>query len=98
MCDRHNRVVATRPRLDNSLKWDRKNILHYVQDFESAKDRIEDMLNGVQSRMHQDSRLRVRHLVELVQVIFKMDRLDESGKKVFRSLAEATRKRKAIVY
>lgn len=88
--DRHNRVVATRPRLDNSLKWDRKNILHYVQDFESAKDRIEDMLRGVQSRMHQDSGLRVRHLVELVQVIFKMDRLDESGKKVFRSLVEAT--------
>ncbi|KAL1301477.1 hypothetical protein AAFC00_005725 [Neodothiora populina] len=83
---RHDRVVATRPRLDNSLKWDRKNILHYVQDFEVAKPRIESLLSGVKLGSGGADSLKVEHLVNMVQVIFRVERLDEVGRRIFNSL------------
>lgn len=69
-------VVATKPRLDNSLKWDRSHILHYVQDFEQAKPRIESLLEDVQENKAGDNGLRVQHLMDLVPLIFKVQRLD----------------------
>lgn len=81
------RVIASKPRLDNSLRWDRKNILHYVHDFFEIQSQIEALLEGVEDRGAGDSRLRVQHLVRLVETVFKVDKLDDSGKKMVKRLA-----------
>jgi len=75
--------------LNNSLKWDRKNILHYVQDPVDMKSSIETLLADVQANATGDSGLRVKHLVELVKLVFKTDRFDSATRKVFLALEES---------
>ena len=80
------RVVASEPMLNNSLKWDRKNILHYVRDTAEAKVSIDQLLQDVGMVGKADSGLRVRHLVEMVDMMFKVERFDYSTSKVFLGL------------
>ena len=75
--------------LNNSLKWDRKNILHYVKDPVDTKPSIETLLADVQANATGDSGLRVTHLIELVKLVFKIDRFDSATKKVFQALEES---------
>lgn len=70
------RVVATKPRLDNSLKWDRKNILHYVRNFENSKPAIEKLLKDVEAKGSEDSGLRVNHLLCLVELMFETEKVN----------------------
>ena len=72
--------------LNNSLKWDRKNILHYVRDTAEAKVSIDQLLQDVGMVGKADSGLRVRHLVEMVDMMFKVERFDYSTSKVFLGL------------
>lgn len=83
------RVVATKPYLNNSLKWDRKNILHYVQDFEKVTPMIEDLLRDVEAKGPEDTGLRIRHLVGLVGLMIEIRKLDGLSRSIYHALVEA---------
>lgn len=78
--------------LNNSLRWDRKNILHYIHDTEQVKRQVESLLADVSDATSgaatSDTGFRLPHLVRMLEIIFKMDKVDAGSRKVFWRLKE----------